>query len=1399
MTRKTFGCLLGLFCLLAVPVAADWVPEDGHKMHFPQYPNEYGWNVHITAGELIADDWRCTASGGVTDIHFWGSWYEGIPGTINGFWITIYEDIPDPDPSDPATHSQPGAILWESELITDFTEIQITPDPVALEGWYDPFNDFNVPYDHESFYQYNITGIPDPFIQTQGEIYWLAIVPDVEQAERAWGWKSSYLHWNDDAVAYITGWTELFEPDLDFVSNAFHVEVDEGGTVVTGGGQRAWNNTWYFYEDDEPGWWNIWFYDHPFAEDRWKEIFVDGSIRTLVAGVPGYAEIAVNWSTPAWSQYGNPPGVPRRPPLPEDVASPMIPGSFLDRYIIWQGPVTAIPADLGELGHDIPDFNPEWVSIDIRGENFVLDGLINHACVGDGPQSLDLSFVINGPIAPTTGACCWPDGNCTVETQADCEDATIIDGTYMGDGSVCLGDGDGNDVDDLCEGADMLGACCQSDGTCYRTSQAACLAASHEYKGHGSACVGDPDGDGYDNTCDAPPGACCLPNGSCVSVDAATCFGQNGDYLGDGTVCLGDGNTNGVDDACEEADELKWFQPPDLDVDGMDVNATYHTVNDPYVLATDFECTSTGPITRIHIFGSWYLDKLPYDDPANVSFNLSLHEDIPDPDGTGPLYSMPGAQVCFMEDVPFDVQVYAADLEEGWFDPPDNYTMFPLGDRVCWEYIFYLDGSCVQTGTSQVPVVYWVDVQAYPDDPAAFFGWKSTREEWNDDAVWAIGEDGQGASPNWNELRRPDEGYLYDPGDVDHNGIIDLFDVIYMGDWVTNMGPPPPYSIPGTNPPFYPAADVSGDCLAGGTADLQHLYAWVVASMFPPSYCSAYPPGIVQGASIDLALAIYGPSTSPSQEGACCYDDGNCTDGMTESDCTQSGGTYGGDDSSCGGDNDGNGVPDGCEAVLPMGACCYGNAISPLCIYTTQTLCESAGAYNGTWYAGENCGTFTCPPAGACCYEDVAAGWTCIITDDAATCEALPNGVWYEGADCASIECPPSGGEQRKWFRPPDLAPTGMDVMCTQPNVLADDFLCEVTGPITRIVVYGSWWMDEIPQDPASALFTLSIHEDIPDPDGQGPEYSMPGELLCLYHFDAGTYTAETIALGDITEGWFNPETGDYLMPGDHNCFRYVFDLPDELCVQMGTEAEPMVYWLDVQAEYPGSMYFGWKTTIPPHWNDDAVWALGDDPASLTPWTELVYPPAHEWAGNSIDLAFEIWGYEAEDTCALQMPGDVENDGDIDGNDLTALIDFLGLIGTPPPVPANGDVNGDCRINQHDVDHLASFLATGGPPLVDCTCVLPYPFRDCCIGKVGNVNLDPNELVTIGDISLAIDHLFITNPDLVCLTEADVNQSGGTNPVGGPTGDITIGDISLLIDHLFIAGPDVLILYDCLE
>ena len=88
--------------------------------------------------------------------------------------------------------------------------------------------------------------------------------------------------------------------------------------------------------------------------------------------------------------------------------------------------------------------------------------------------------------------------------------------------------------------------------------------------------------------------------------------------------------------------------------------------------------------------------------------------------------------------------------------------------------------------------------------------------------------------------------------------------------------------------------------------------------------------------------------------------------------------------------------------------------------------------------------------------------------------------------------------------------------------------------------------------------------------------------------------------------------------------------------------------------------------------------------------------------------------------------------------------------------------------------------------------------ESCCQLRVGDANGTGGDEPTIGDISAMVDAKFISGScvgTIVCLAEADVNQSGGANPT---CDDITIGDISIVIDYLFISGPEQVTLLNCL-
>ncbi len=576
------GCL-AVILWLACPILADWSPGDGHKMHEPQLPDLSGWDVMTTTPVTLADDWQCSESGPVKDIHFWGSWKDGIEGNIECFIVSIYTDIPEDPPSLP--YSRPGDLLWR-KVVRDFHVLAFSGD--EWEGWYDPSEDPEIilPDNHQDYVQYNIF-LPeeDWFFQTEGVIYWLCITAVLENDQDAfWGWKSSINHFKDNAVMGIgtdiciapdngtgtvdlpaqcpytapddymaiidglppgtwiqidptlhdftdimtspggslggevhlfsaildmamtghgdlagfsrnismpvfgemhtgprtpgdpvqtfpaemfrlegqvvgdpdfdflgfvagsdfglpspgeftltqlsdpdwwvesffdityyiefvgapgsalegmsgitvgtcrmeqggrpTTWTELYEPVTAStpITNAFGVAVNPDGSFADGFGENAFGDGWYFYPGS--GWWNVWFYDHPFTYYRYKEVMIQFNGNVMVPTEPSWVEIAVNYSTDVWS-LEQPPG-DSAPPLPG-----------VEPEEVYIGRITVHQDDfingMFEYVVAIEQYNPEWISVDVRGYNFVLEGLIVHECIALGPVPLDLAFVI---------------------------------------------------------------------------------------------------------------------------------------------------------------------------------------------------------------------------------------------------------------------------------------------------------------------------------------------------------------------------------------------------------------------------------------------------------------------------------------------------------------------------------------------------------------------------------------------------------------------------------------------------------------------------------------------------------------------------------------------------------------------------------------------------------------------------------------------------------------------------------------------------------------------------------------------------------------------------------------------------------------------------------------------
>ena len=138
---------------------------------------------------------------------------------------------------------------------------------------------------------------------------------------------------------------------------------------------------------------------------------------------------------------------------------------------------------------------------------------------------------------------------------------------------------------------------------------------------------------------------------------------------------------------------------------------------------------------------------------------------------------------------------------------------------------------------------------------------------------------------------------------------------------------------------------------------------------------------------------------------------------------------------------------------------------------------------------------------------------------------------------------------------------------------------------------------------------------------------------------------------------------------------------------------------------------------------------------------------------------------------ALYLIGDLNCDHIIDNSDVIALLAVLNGDASPC-VPAQADVNGDCCLNQEDVDHLQSYLFSGGPPPANCTCLQPRK------NHPGDVNCDG--AIDLSDMSALSDML------------ASGMEFPGCNRENADTnGDscVTQSDLDLLADFLFAGGP----------
>ena len=177
--------------------------------------------------------------------------------------------------------------------------------------------------------------------------------------------------------------------------------------------------------------------------------------------------------------------------------------------------------------------------------------------------------------------------------------------------------------------------------------------------------------------------------------------------------------------ACPETNGTKFILLPQTD-GGWDVKDDHFVM-----LADDFFCNTSGPITDIHLWGSWLTNGVK----TNFTFTLAIYDDVPV--SISNTFSHPGDlqwQETFLPGQYF--QSFWSSSDELFLDPGQPQILGP--DTQAWYFCFYPTNIFVQKGGAAAPKTYWLMVFAQP--PAGElvdYGWKTTTNVQHDVSVFA--------------------------------------------------------------------------------------------------------------------------------------------------------------------------------------------------------------------------------------------------------------------------------------------------------------------------------------------------------------------------------------------------------------------------------------------------------------------------------------------------------------------------------------------------------------------------------------------------------------------------------------------------------------------------------------
>ncbi|MHC4619526.1 MAG: DUF7901 domain-containing protein, partial [Planctomycetota bacterium] len=156
---------------------------------------------------LAADDWLCDQNTPVTAAVWWGSYvgyrYQACgddpctrPVKPDYFELSIWDDIPDPNPGDPNTYSHPNDVIWQYKAY-DYDEVLVGYDRAP--------SDQNTP-PREPVFRYSVRLPEDGWFNQPDDtaIFWFSVVAEYEGGGPPpydWVWTNHKHVFNDSAVA----------------------------------------------------------------------------------------------------------------------------------------------------------------------------------------------------------------------------------------------------------------------------------------------------------------------------------------------------------------------------------------------------------------------------------------------------------------------------------------------------------------------------------------------------------------------------------------------------------------------------------------------------------------------------------------------------------------------------------------------------------------------------------------------------------------------------------------------------------------------------------------------------------------------------------------------------------------------------------------------------------------------------------------------------------------------------------------------------------------------------------------------------------------------------------------------------------------------------------------------